>query len=72
MPTLMKYTHPLLGTRKCDAGCYNAEKPECDCICKGKNHGVGLNQAKLYTLMHAHEMIKDYERTLEEHLKILL
>lgn len=30
---------------RCDARCYNAKTPECDCICGGKNHGAGLKQA---------------------------
>lgn len=72
MPTLLRYNHPILGIAKCDAGCYNAEKPDCDCICKGKNHGVGFKQAKLNTLLEGHQMIKDWERTLEDHLKTLL
>lgn len=31
--------------RRCDARCYNATKPKCNCICRGANHGVGLDQA---------------------------
>lgn len=27
---------------RCDAKCYDAKHPDCDCICGGKNHGVGL------------------------------
>lgn len=33
------------GARRCDAKCYTAEGAECDCICGGTNHGVGLEQA---------------------------
>lgn len=29
----------------CDAKCYDAKHPDCDCICGGRNHGVGLAQA---------------------------
>jgi hypothetical protein len=29
----------------CDANCYGAIHIECDCICGGVNHGVGLWQA---------------------------
>ena len=32
--------------RRCDARCYTAEGPDCDCCCGGINHGVGLKQAK--------------------------
>jgi hypothetical protein len=31
--------------RKCDGRCYDAKNPRCDCICGGKNHGVGLRRA---------------------------
>lgn len=31
--------------RRCDAKCYNAHHPGCSCICGGKNHGAGLQQA---------------------------
>ncbi|MCA1571075.1 MAG: hypothetical protein LC798_12280 [Chloroflexi bacterium] len=30
---------------RCDARCYDAKHPDCDCICGGKNHGAGLNRA---------------------------
>ena len=30
---------------RCDAKCYNAEEPECQCVCGGRNHGKGLQQA---------------------------
>ena len=26
---------------RCDAKCYDAEGPDCHCICGGANHGVG-------------------------------
>lgn len=45
---------------KCDANCYNATGPECDCICGGKNHGVGLAQAKENTRELADKMIDEY------------
>ena len=32
-------------TRRCDAHCHNAESDKCECICGGKNHGVGIHQA---------------------------
>lgn len=31
--------------RRCDANCYNAKTPKCDCVCGGANHGKGLVQA---------------------------
>lgn len=30
---------------RCDKACYDAATPRCDCICGGRNHGVGLNKA---------------------------
>ena len=32
-------------TGRCDARCYNARTPRCECVCGGKNHGVGLHMA---------------------------
>jgi len=36
---------------RCDAKCYEAEHPECDCCCGGVNHGVGFRQAAKNTLI---------------------
>jgi predicted RNase H-like HicB family nuclease len=33
------------GQGRCDAKCYDAEEPECDCICGGRNHGAGKQEA---------------------------
>lgn len=30
---------------RCDAKCYEAAHPHCDCICGGVNHGKGLASA---------------------------
>ena len=30
---------------RCDARCYDAAELECDCICEGRNHGAGKQQA---------------------------
>ena len=30
---------------RCDAKCHNASEPECDCICGGRLHGVGAENA---------------------------
>lgn len=30
---------------RCDAKCYDATGPDCDCICGGRNHGKGLEPA---------------------------
>lgn len=47
---------------KCDANCYNATSPECDCICGGRNHGVGLKQAQDNTRKYADEWIERYAK----------
>jgi len=31
--------------RRCDAKCYGAGGPDCDCLCGGINHGKGLQAA---------------------------
>ena len=30
---------------RCGARCYAAAEPDCDCICGGRNHGAGKEQA---------------------------
>jgi hypothetical protein len=30
---------------RCDAKCYDATEPDCDCICGGRNHGAGKQLA---------------------------
>ncbi len=30
---------------RCDAKCYDARHPHCDCVCGGRNHGKGLDEA---------------------------
>jgi hypothetical protein len=31
---------------RCDALCYDATGPDCTCICRSKNHGVGRQRAE--------------------------
>jgi predicted RNase H-like HicB family nuclease len=45
MVTLISYSSSGGDQGRCDAKCYNATEPECDCICGGRNHGAGLQQA---------------------------
>jgi hypothetical protein len=45
---------------RCDANCYEAQEPHCDCICGGMNHGAGLAQAIDNTRRHAETMIEKY------------
>ena len=45
---------------RCDAKCYNTEGPDCDCICGGKNHGAGQQQAMDNTREMAEQWIEEY------------
>lgn len=45
---------------RCDARCYEAHEPECDCICGGKNHGAGLAQAADNTRELAEQWLQGY------------
>ena len=45
---------------RCDAKCYNAEQPHCDCVCGGMNHGAGKQKALENTKEYVKEMIKEY------------
>lgn len=49
--------HKLDGTLigRCDANCYEATEPECDCICGGANHGKGIEKAVDITIERADE-----------------
>jgi hypothetical protein len=38
---------------RCDANCYEASDPHCDCICQGENHGMGLGNATKNTEVFA-------------------
>jgi hypothetical protein len=42
---------------RCDAKCYDAKEPGCDCVCGGKNHGAGLKQAMVNTELYSAEWI---------------
>jgi hypothetical protein len=43
--TLISYHSSGGDEDRCDARCYNATCETCDCICVGRNHGAGLEQA---------------------------
>jgi len=47
---------------RCDAKCYNATEPECDCICGGINHGAGLRKARQNTSEYCDEWIEEYNK----------
>ena len=43
--TLISYQSSGGDQGRCDAKCYGAHEPDCDCICGGRNHGAGKQQA---------------------------
>lgn len=45
---------------RCDARCYEAKEPECQCICGGMNHGAGKDQAVANTTALAEQWIEQY------------
>lgn len=49
---------------RCDAKCYNAVGDKCDCICQGKNHGVGFEKAFEQTQEEAEYIEKAREKGL--------
>ena len=49
------------GAGRCDAKCYDAQFPKCECVCGGLNHGAGLNAAKDNTTNLAGEMLDQVE-----------
>lgn len=51
---------------RCDAKCYEAHEPDCDCICQGRNHGAGLKRAVDNTRELADAWIESY--SCEHHL----
>ena len=45
---------------RCDARCYEAVEPGCECICHGANHGAGKERATTNTQTMAKEWIERY------------
>lgn len=45
MVTLISYANSSGEQGRCDAKCYDADNEPCDCICGGRNHSVGKEQA---------------------------
>lgn len=54
---------------RCDAKCYDAIHPDCDCICGGANHGCGQQQAFENTTKLFESWIEDYNRTHDDVIK---
>lgn len=45
---------------RCDANCYEAKSPDCQCVCGGRNHGAGLKQAMENTRELFEPMLEAY------------
>ena len=45
---------------RCDAKCYDATGPDCECICGGMNHGVGRRKAEDNTRELAEEWMRQW------------
>lgn len=45
---------------RCDASCYEAQGPVCTCVCGGKNHGVGRQQAEANVRAYTAEMLAEW------------
>lgn len=55
---------------RCDAHCYNATTPDCNCICGGRNHGAGIERATDNTRDLAEDWIDEFGTPeMKEHLR---
>jgi len=63
MTTILSVHNNYGEVGRCDAKCHNATKPECKCICGGKNHGVGLSHAIENTKNMTESFIKKHTYT---------
>lgn len=62
MPDLIKvYDSDGKEIGKCGYSCYAATKPECNCICGGKNHGIGFKAAMAQAAEITEAIIKKAE-----------
>ncbi len=59
MATLISYSDTSGKARRCDAKCYGATGPICDCVCGGMNHGAGIKAAFENTSHLAIAQIRD-------------
>lgn len=49
--------------RVCNSRCYDAADKKCECICGGRNHGVGYENALKNTWLMQRTMINNHPRT---------
>ena len=59
MATLISVSNTSGEARRCDAKCYGATGPICDCVCGGMNHGAGIRVAFDNTRDLATNQIRD-------------
>lgn len=50
------------GAGRCDAKCYDAQGPDCDCVCGGMNHGAGIKGASDYTREYCETKLDEIEK----------
>ncbi|MBT3392108.1 MAG: hypothetical protein HN413_17050 [Chloroflexi bacterium] len=62
MTTLISFSSSSGAQSRCDARCYEARHKNCACICGGRNHGAGLDQAIENTRELAEQMVEEYAR----------
>lgn len=61
MPTVIIATDGSGKQRRCDAKCHDARGEKCNCVCEGRNHGLGLQHALDKTHAWVIEMLEmDY------------
>jgi hypothetical protein len=58
MTTLMTWGNSDGTKGRCDAKCYDAACPDCDCMCNGMNHGKGKKTALENTRIHAEDLLE--------------
>jgi len=67
MTTLMIESHSHGRARRCDARCYNAQKPKCRCICGGRNHAQGLAKAAELTRSMVEDTLVEIPFKMAQH-----
>ncbi len=66
MSTLMSTGNSSGETGRCDAKCYDAKGPDCNCCCGGRNHGAGYQKAVENIEAYIDNMIQDWQVTHPE------
>ena len=61
MTTLIAAYNGNVCIGRCDAKCYNAKQPNCDCICCGMNHGQQIFKAEKNTREHYLQWVDNFE-----------